>query len=185
MNDPSFVVWLTGLPCSGKSTLAERLSAELRDRGLRHEVLDGDRVRQHLSQELGYSRRDRDLNVLRVAFVAELLARNGVPVIVAVVSPFEAARAEVRRRIPGYFEVHVHCPLAECERRDVKGMYARARAGKLPEFTGIDSPYEPPVAPDLRVNTAEMDVERSVAAIIGALEARGRLRQLAPTRAGQ
>jgi adenylylsulfate kinase len=175
MDAHGFVVWLTGLPCSGKSTIAERLGAEIRKRGRRLQVLDGDLVRQHLSQGLGYSRQDRDVNVLRIAFVAGLLAHHGVVVIVAAVSPFESTRAEVRRRVPGFFEVHVDCPLEECERRDVKGMYARARAGKLPEFTGVDSPYERPLNPELRVDTGELDLERTIGTIVYALQARGRL----------
>lgn len=174
--ETGFVVWLTGLPCSGKSTIADGLAQELGRRGRRVQVLDGDVVRQSLSQGLGYSRRDREINVLRIAFVAELLARHGVIVVVAVVSPFEATRAEVRRRVPDLVEVHVDCPLAECERRDVKGMYAAARAGRIPDFTGIGSPYEPPSSPELRVDTLELDVDGSVAAVMARLEHLGRVR---------
>ena len=128
MNDQGFTVWLTGLPCSGKSTVARKLARALLRRGRRVEVLDGDIVRQNLSYGLGFSREGRDRNIRRIAFVASLLARNGVIVVVAVVSPYRAARDEARRLLGDFFEVHVDCPASECERRDVKGMYKRARA---------------------------------------------------------
>jgi adenylylsulfate kinase len=170
INEQGFVLWLTGLPCSGKSTIAEHLAGEIARRGRRTQVLDGDIVRQHLSQGLGYSRQDRHTNILRIAFVADLLAAHGVVVVVAVVSPFEAARREARQRTRAFFEVHVDCPLKECERRDVKGMYALARAGRIQEFTGIDSPYEAPQSPDLRVNTLETAPRESVGVILQKLE---------------
>jgi adenylylsulfate kinase len=170
INEQGFVLWLTGLPCSGKSTIAEHLAGEIARRGRRTQVLDGDIVRQHLSQGLGYSRQDRHTNILRIAFVADLLAAHGVVVVVAVVSPFEAARREARQRTRAFFEVHVDCPLKECERRDVKGMYALARAGRIQEFTGIDSPYEAPQSPDLRVNTLETEPRESVGVILQKLE---------------
>jgi adenylylsulfate kinase len=172
IDEQGFVLWLTGLPCSGKSTIAEQLAAELTRRGCRTQVLDGDVVRQHLSQGLGYSRQDRHTNILRIAFVADLLATHGVIVIVAVVSPFQAARQEARARTRAFFEVHVDCPLGECERRDVKGMYALARAGQIQEFTGIDSPYEVPQSPDLRVNTLETGLHQCVGSILSKLEER-------------
>jgi adenylyl-sulfate kinase len=137
--------------------------------GCRVEILDGDVVRRELSSELGYSRAHRDLNVSRIGFVAGLLARHGVIAIVAAVSPFAAARAEVRGRSIRFVEVHVDCPLAECERRDVKGMYALARAGRLSEFTGISSPYEPPAAPELRVDTARLTIAESAERVLAKL----------------
>jgi adenylylsulfate kinase len=170
INEQGLVLWLTGLPCSGKSTIAEKLAAEVTRRGRRAQILDGDIVRQHLSQGLGFSREDRHINILRIAFVAELLAAHGVIVIVAVVSPFEATRREARQRSRAFFEVHVDCPVGECERRDVKGMYALARAGKIQEFTGIDSPYEVPESPDLRVKTLETGLRESVGLILTELE---------------
>jgi adenylyl-sulfate kinase len=123
-NSAGYVVWLTGLPCAGKSTLASALSEYLASRGRKCEVLDGDVIRRHLSKGLGFSREDRDTNVRRIGFVAKLLSRNGVPVIVAAVSPYRSARAEVRAEIASFVEVHVACPSEVCERRDVKGMYA-------------------------------------------------------------
>src|SRR5689334_12887001 len=127
-DESGFTVWLTGLPCSGKSTIAAKLAGALRAHRRRVEVLDGDVVRQNLSKGLGFSRADRDTNVLRIGFVAELLARNGVVVVVAAVSPYAAARQRVRTQIERFVEVFVECPLEECERRDVKGMYKQARA---------------------------------------------------------
>jgi adenylyl-sulfate kinase len=146
-------IWLTGLPCSGKSTIAAELGSRLLARGERCEILDGDSIRKHLTSGLGFSREDRLENVRRVAYVANLLARNGVRVIVALVSPYRASREEAREVLNPLLEVYVSCPLAECERRDVKGMYRRARAGQLPNFTGIDDPYEPPLAADVTLRT--------------------------------
>jgi adenylyl-sulfate kinase len=170
-----FTVWLTGLPCSGKSTIAEKLALRLLRRGRRVEVLDGDTIRQELSCELGFSREDRVRNIRRVTFVAGLLARNGVIVIVALVSPYRAAREEAKRVLGQFFEVYVDCPSSECERRDVKGMYRRAREGELKGFTGVDDPYEPPVLPELTVHTARESVEESVERLEAALVESGRL----------
>ena len=170
-----FTVWLTGLPCSGKSTISIELARRLRSLGHRVEILDGDLVRQHLSKELGYSREDREANVRRIAYVAGLLARNGVVVIVAAVSPFVAMRAEARRQLVRFSEVYVSCPLAECERRDVKGMYARARAGELRGFTGVDAPYEPPPNPDVMLDTEREGVEECAHRITSALRQQGYL----------
>jgi adenylylsulfate kinase len=168
-----FTVWLTGLPCSGKSTLSSQLATLLQQRGHRVEVLDGDVVRENLSRGLGFSRQDRDTNVLRIGFVAKLLSRNGVAVIVAAVSPYAAARREVRAQIDRFVEVHVACPLSECERRDVKGMYSRARAGLIPAFTGVDDPYEVPEHPDVTVHTDGEAPEDSIRQSLSALEERG------------
>jgi len=132
-------------------------------------VLDGDVVRQSLSYGLGFNREDRDRNIQRVAFVANLLARNGVVVIVAVVSPYRAARDAARHSLHRFFEVHVDCPVAECERRDVKGMYKRARAGELRGFTGVDDPYEVPLHPELAVPTNLQSSDESAACIESAL----------------
>src|SRR5690349_1476892 len=147
-------VWLTGLPSAGKTTLANALAARLRAAGRAVEVLDGDAVRTVLSPELGYSRADRDANVARIGYVAHLLARNGVLVVAAVVSPFAAAREGVRARHEAegtvFLEVHVATPVEVCASRDVKGLYARQVAG----LTGVDGEYEPPLAPDLVIDTA-------------------------------
>src|SRR6187549_710367 len=169
MESTGFTIWLTGLPCSGKSTIARTLARRFLRRGRRVEVLDGDLVRQSLSYGLGFNREDRDRNIRRIAFVASLLARNGVIVIVAVVSPYRAARDEARRSLGRFFEVHVDCPISECERRDVKGMYKRARAGELRGFTGVDDPYEAPLEPELTVATNLQSSEESAARIESAL----------------
>ena len=166
-----FVVWLTGLPCAGKSTIAKALAEELVARNRPVEILDGDALRQVLSQELGYSREHRDMNVRRVGFVADLLSRNGVAAIAAIVSPFRALREELRAMLGNRFvEVYVACPLQVCEQRDVKGMYAKARAGLLAKFTGVDDPYEPPEHPDVRVDTNVEDVRQCAVRIIRYLE---------------
>lgn len=169
MNSNGFTVWLTGLPCSGKSTVSRNLARRLLRRGRRVEVLDGDLVRQSLSYGLGFGREDRDRNIQRIAFVANLLSRNDVVVIVAVVSPYRAARDEARRSLAHFFEVHIDCPLSECEKRDVKGMYKRARAGELRGFTGVDDPYEVPLNADLVVSTNLMSSDESAARVESAL----------------
>lgn len=166
-------VWLTGLPCSGKSSIAELVARQLRQRGRRVEVLDGDTVRTFLSAGLGFTKADRDTNVRRIGFVAELLARHGVVVLVAAISPYAQTRGEVRARIGRFVEVFVACPLWECERRDVKGQYAQARAGQLQSFTGVSDPYEPPSAPELVVNTAEQTPEESARRVLQRLEELG------------
>lgn len=170
----SFVLWLTGLSGAGKSTLAHGLAQALQERGVsRLEILDGDAVRENLSKGLGFSKEDRDTNVARIAFVAHLLARNGVPVIVAAISPYAQARLAARERIgSGFVEVHVDCPLEELVRRDVKGLYAKALAGQLDHFTGVSDPYEPPVAPEVRVSSVQQTPAESVAAIVRVLEER-------------
>lgn len=167
---PSYVVWLTGLPCAGKSTIATELARHLGSVGVRCEVLDGDVIRRHLSKGLSFSREDRDTNVRRIGFVASLLARNGVPVVVAAVSPYRATRNEVRQGIENFVEVHVRCPPEVCERRDVKGMYAEARAGRLPHFTGIDDPYEPPLDCEVTIETDREDVKQSLEKIVAKLQ---------------
>jgi adenylyl-sulfate kinase len=168
-------VWLTGLSGAGKSTIAQRLRAELTARGRGVEILDGDEVRTHLSAGLGFSREDRDANVARIAFVAKLLTQHGVVVITAAISPYAAARLAARAAIGSFVEVFVDCPLNELSRRDVKGLYARALRGEIPHFTGVSDPYEEPVAPDVTVNSATQTVEESVGAIVEHLERAGYL----------
>jgi len=168
-----FTVWLTGLSGAGKSALATALAAELRRRGHRVEVLDGDVVRTNLSKGLGFSREDRDTNIRRIGFVAKLLSRNGVATIVAAISPYRAVRDDVRAEIGGFVEVHVSCPLKELVRRDVKGLYARALEGKIEHFTGVSDPYEEPLAAEIVVETGGESVEQSVATILAGIEARG------------
>src|SRR5690349_1630599 len=135
-------VWLTGLSSAGKTTICRLVFDKLASNGHRVEWLDGDVVRQHLSKGLGFSKEDRDENIRRIGFVAELLTRNGVIVLVSAISPYRAVRDEMRKRIGHFLEVYVNAPLATCERRDVKGLYRRARAGELQHFTGLDDPYE-------------------------------------------
>ncbi len=166
-------VWLTGLSGAGKSTIATLLEQELRRRGLRVEVLDGDIVRQNLSKGLGFSREDRDTNIRRIAFVSKLLTRNGVVVIVAAISPYRNTRDEARQSIGRFLEVHVKCSLEELVRRDVKGLYARALRGEISNFTGVSDPYEEPEHPDVVVETHRQTPAESVATILAALERAG------------
>lgn len=166
---------MTGLPCSGKSTLASALAPRLRELGKNVEVLDGDVVRTHLSKGLGFSREDRDTNIRRIGFVCHLLSRNGVVAIGAAISPYREVRAELRAMIPDFVELYVKAPLEECIRRDVKGMYARALAGELKEFTGISDPYEEPAVPEIVVETGRMGVDESVEHVLAELARRERI----------
>jgi adenylyl-sulfate kinase len=172
-DETGFVVWLTGLSGAGKSTLADALAVRLRAAGEKVEVLDGDAVREHLSRGLGFSREDRDTNVRRIAYVAKLLARNGVAVIVAAISPYRAIRDEARAEIERFFEVHVHCSIDELVRRDTKGLYARALAGTLSSFTGVSDPYEEPLAAEVTVRTDRESLDESVSRILAVLDSRG------------
>ncbi len=168
-----FVVWFTGLPGAGKTTLAIAVENTLRARGLRFvQRLDGDVVRQDLTRDLGFSKQDRDENIRRVTFVAELLSKNGVATTCAFISPYRAARAEARRRCHNFIEVYVDCPLDTLIARDPKGLYRKALAGEITGFTGIDDPYEPPEHPEVVVHTDRETVTESTAKIISYLEAR-------------
>ena len=172
--ETGFCLWFTGLSGSGKTTITNVLVKELRSRGSRLEVLDGDVVRQNLSKGLGFSKEDRDTNIRRVAFVADLLSRNGVPVITAAISPYREIRDEARAKMDGRFiEAYVKASVEECERRDVKGLYAKARAGEIKEFTGISDPYEPPQNPELVIDTECQTPEESAALILRYLEGQG------------
>ena len=163
-------VWLTGLPSAGKTTIAHALEKRLLSEGYRVEVLDGDVVRTHLTRGLGFSREDREENVRRIGFVAHLLSRNGVVVVASVISPYRAVRDEVRELHAGrFFEVHVATPVEVCAARDVKGLYARQRAGEISGLTGVDDPYEPPLAPELVVPAHEQGVDESVELVWRAL----------------
>ena len=171
-----FTLWLTGLSGAGKSTLAGAVAEELERARIRVETLDGDEVRQNLSKGLGFSREDRDTNIRRIGYVAKLLTRNGVVVISAAISPYRAVRDEVRREIGAFVEVHVKASLDECVRRDTKGLYARALAGEIAQFTGVSDPYEEPLAPELVVDTEREDVATSSARVIDRLVELGHLR---------
>ena len=174
---PGATVWLTGLPSAGKSTIARALASTLRADGHHVELLDGDELRTHLTADLGFSREDRDTNVRRVGFVAGLLARNGVIALVPVIAPYAAARAAVRadHDVDGtaFVEVHVATPLELCAERDVKGLYAKQRAGEIRGLTGVDDPYEIPANPELRLDTEGVSVDQSAARVRAALAARG------------
>jgi len=164
-------VWFTGLSGAGKSTIAEILVDRLRARGRYVELLDGDEVREHLWKGLGFSKEDRDTNIRHIGYVASLLARNGVVAVTAAISPYRSLRDEVRGWIDNFVEVHVATSLEDCEARDVKGLYAKARAGEIPEFTGVSDPYEAPLAPEVRIETAGHTPEESAAEVIAWLEA--------------
>src|SRR3989442_1340525 len=148
-----FTVWFTGLPCAGKSTLANLLYQELRRRGRKVELLDGDVIRTNLSKGLGFSKEDRDTNIMRIGFVADLLTRNGVVCIVSAISPYRNARNECRSNIKDFVEVYVHATVEEGAKRDVKGLYAKALAGEITGLTGVSDPYEPPASPEIYVDT--------------------------------
>ena len=177
INNQGFTLWFTGLSGAGKTTLAAEIVPELRARGVRVEVLDGDEVRTNLSKGLGFSKEDRDINIRRIGYVWRLLARNGVGVVSAAISPYRQVRDEVRRAIESegaeFVEVYVKCPIEVLAERDVKGLYKRALAGEIKEFTGISDPYEEPLRPDVTVETDRESVATSAEKIITELERRG------------
>ncbi|MFS8885862.1 adenylyl-sulfate kinase [Synechococcus sp. H65.1] len=168
-------VWFTGLSGAGKTTLSCGVAQQLQALGLPVEVLDGDLVRQHLTKGLGFSKEDRDENVRRIGFVAEMLTRHGVIVLVSAISPYRATRQEVRQRIGNFIEVFVDAPLEVCEQRDVKGLYRKARAGLIQHFTGIDDPYEPPECPEVVCKTAEQSISECIELVMHSLKSRGYL----------
>ena len=168
-----FTLWFTGLSGSGKSTISGIIEKRLRSAGAKVEVLDGDVVRENLSKGLGFSKEDRDTNIRRIGFVCELLSRNGVIAIVAAISPYRAVRDEVRGRIRNFVEIYVECPLEVVSERDVKGLYKRAVAGEIPEFTGVSDPYEPPLKPEVVVHSARETPEESAAKVWAKLEGLG------------
>ena len=176
MNDKGLTLWFTGLSGSGKSTLAEYLTPKLREMGNNTETLDGDEVRENLSKGLGFSKEDRDTNIRRIGYVANMLARNGVIAITAAISPYQSVRREVRERAEAAFvEVYVKCPLEVVEERDTKGLYKKARAGIIANFTGISDPYEAPENPEVVVDTSEETIEQSAEKILEYLRGAGLL----------
>lgn len=177
MQQRGVTVWFTGLSGAGKTTINQRLEEKLRWHGYRVEVLDGDIVRQNLTKGLGFSKEDRDENIRRIGFVAHLLTRNGVIVLVSAISPYREIRDEVKKRIGDFVEVYVNAPLEVCERRDVKGLYKKARAGEIKHFTGIDDPYEPPLNPDVECHTDAESEEESLAKVWLHLQAAGYIPQ--------
>jgi adenylyl-sulfate kinase len=177
MGERGFILWFTGLSGAGKSTLAEHVGKRLKDLGHKVEILDGDEVRENLSKGLGFSKEDRDTNIRRIGFVANLLARNGVVSITAAISPYREIRDECRAKAQAAFvEVFVDAPLSVVEQRDVKGLYAKARAGKVPQMTGVSDPYEPPLKPEVVLKTAEEPVAASAERIFSYLRGRGLVR---------
>lgn len=168
-----FTIWFTGLPCSGKSTLAEKVEEILLERGMKVEVLDGDVIRTNLSKGLGFSKEDRDINIRRIGFVCHLLTRNDVVAIGAAISPYRNIRDENRRLIGRFVEVYCKCSLDELKKRDVKGMYAKAERGEIKNFTGVSDPYEEPLKPEVIVETDKETEEQSVEKIIRTLELMG------------
>jgi adenylyl-sulfate kinase len=166
-------VWFTGLPSSGKSTIAREVYQRLIDRGCAVELLDGAEVRESLSRGLGFSREDREENVRRIGYVAKLLSRNGVIAICAAVSPSRASRDEVRRNSTGFIEVYVECPVSVAESRDADGWYSRARRGEVEEFTGVNAPYEPPAAPEVHLHSDRESVDAAAWKVIRTLEMLG------------
>ena len=171
-----FTLWFTGLSGSGKSTLAQFLTPILKERGCKVEVLDGDEVRENLSKGLGFSKEDRDTNIRRIGYVARLLSRNGACAITAAISPYTSVRDEVRAMTEATFvEVYVEAPLEVVEERDTKGLYKKARAGEIKNFTGISDPYEAPENAEVTVHTGSETIEESSARIISYLEEQGLL----------
>jgi adenylylsulfate kinase len=168
-------VWFTGLPCSGKTTIADKVATILKEKGRKVERLDGDIVRKGLTRDLGFSKEDRDKNIERVTFVAKLLTRNDVVVLATFVSPYSARRQLSREEIGEYVEVYVKASVEECIKRDVKGMYKKALAGEIKDFTGVDDPYEEPVNPEILVDTEAESVDESVEKVLRYLEKKGYL----------
>jgi adenylyl-sulfate kinase len=172
-DEKGFTLWFTGLSGAGKTTISEMVERELRARGSKVEILDGDIVRENLSKGLGFSKEDRDTNIRRIAFVADLLSRNGVPVITAAISPYREIRDEARETMGDRFiEVYVKASVEACAERDVKGLYEKAFKGEIKEFTGVSDPYEPPLNPELTLDTEQEEAEESAAKLIALLEER-------------
>lgn len=165
-----FVVWLTGLPGSGKTTIARELEPELRKLGWPVEVLDGDEIRQNLSKGLGFSREDRETHLKRVTYVAKLLSRNGVAVIAAFISPYRSIREFARKETTNFMEIYVKCSVEICAKRDPKGLYRKASTGEIRDLTGLQDLYEEPLRPDLLVDTEKLNLDESVDAILDKLE---------------
>ena len=172
-----FTAWFTGLPCCGKTTVADRVADILRKKGYKVERLDGDIVRKGLTSDLGFSKEDRDQNIKRVTFVAKLLTRNDVIVLATFVSPYRERRQKTREEIGSFIEIYTRCPVEVCTQRDVKGMYKKALAGKIKNFTGVDDPYEEPPNPELVINTDTETIEESVEKVLKKLEELGYIKQ--------
>ena len=168
-----FTLWFTGLSGAGKSTVSEIIVRRLRAHGAKVEVLDGDVVRTHLSKGLGFSKEDRDINIRRIGFVCEMLSRNGVIAVAAAISPYREVRDEIRAKIENFVEVYVHCPLEVLVQRDVKGLYQKALNGEIPQFTGVSDPYEPPLHPEVAIDSSKETPEESAEKVWSKLEELG------------
>ena len=175
MQQKGVTLWFTGLSGAGKTTITQEIEKKLRAEGYKLEVLDGDIVRTNLTKGLGFSKEDRDTNVRRIGFVADLLTRNGVIVIVSAISPYRAIREELKEKIGNFVEVFVNAPLSVCEDRDVKGLYKKARSGEIKMFTGISDPYEPPTNPEIECRTDLEELNESVNKVFAGLEKLGYL----------
>lgn len=169
-NKKGLVIWLTGLPCSGKTSISEKIEEYFRKKDVPVQRLDGDVLRKTINNDLGFSKKDRDENIRRVTHIAKMLADNGVNVVVAFVSPYRRMREFARELCDNFIEVHVNCSIEECQRRDVKGMYAKALAGEISDFTGVQDPYEDPQNPEVVVKTEKESIEESFQKIIGYIE---------------
>lgn len=176
-----FVLWFTGLSGSGKSTLSRMIEGELRKRGCKLEVLDGDEVRENLSKGLGFSKEDRDTNIRRIGYVAKLLARNGTIAITAAISPYAEVRDQCRSMNRHFVEVYADCSIEELTRRDVKGLYAKALSGEIKNFTGISDPYEAPENAEITINSETQSEEESLVIIMSYLEGQGYVPAVAAT----
>jgi len=172
-DDQGFVIWLTGLPGSGKTTIAQRLLRELKARNLKVELFDGDEVRRNLSKGLGFSKEDRDTHNKRIIYVCKLLTRNGVNTIVSLISPYRSTRAYARENLPKFVEVYLKCSIEECIKRDPKGLYKKALAGEITNMTGIQDPYEEPLNPEVLLDTEHDSSKNNVAKVIKKLEELG------------
>lgn len=176
MTHKGCTLWFTGLSGAGKSTLSERVFEKLKKAGAKVELLDGDEVRTHLSKGLGFSKEDRDINVHRLGFVCQLLSRNGVIAIVAAISPYRETRDQVRAKVENFVEIYVHCPIEVLAARDVKGLYKRALAGEIANFTGVNDPYEAPLNPEINVDSSTETLEESEARVWARLAEMGLVR---------
>ncbi|MCB0218440.1 MAG: adenylyl-sulfate kinase [Chrysiogenetes bacterium] len=174
MEHKGCTLWFTGLSGSGKSTISHEVEKRLRALGMKVEVLDGDVVRTHLSKGLGFSKEDRDINIRRIGWLCEVLTRNNVVAIAAAISPYRAIREEVRSMVgEGFMEIHVAAPVETCEERDVKGLYKKARAGEIPNFTGVSDPYEPPTNAEVTCETHNETLEESVQKVLDGMKRAG------------
>jgi len=166
MEQKGVTLWVTGLPCSGKSSVADAVAEELRQRGFKAERLDADIIRKHLWKELGFSKEDRDENIRRAAFLSKLLTKNGIIVLTSFVSPYRELRDYARQEIGDFVEIYVRCPVEVCIQRDTRGMYKKALSGEIPNFTGVSDPYEEPLNPELVIESDKEPLEESVTKVI-------------------